>query len=1197
MGADPFSAELLALSEGGVLSLLLGADLVASTEAIVLPLLEHAAQAESDEVVEVVDGLLHLLDRYTAAADGTTRFLSAAIELALARLHTLPSPVCAAVGNLLRSGKVVMPIPDRYLLDEAPGVYLELHHSAGLTSAASSLEGGAFATLTTLTKALGVAVSDTSQSGFLKGLAFKKILRRIVWSLGALQKCEETSLVALKALCTHMAGQVWRFNRRTDAAALSAESIANAVADRLQTEFMMLMASLLVDNWHAKAQGYCEQSLRCFRVLIALLRQSDVVKFLPKILIVVDSALGGTSAAVRLAAVDLVATLCPLLPAEVLATNLSSLVVNLYPLLDDEVLSHAAVAVKVAPAATARTQLPSASLSTQGVARGNLQRPAASGVVSGNLPNQATPEERAMHVFGEDLRLFASMAAWPAFSPLPHSEHNKENGALIALFETCYAIEVSTTLAKQAKAKVVEVIRSLFLGRREDIQSHIQTVVYIPDLPELRDVHALHQQEVRALTLEQSLQLLCDMLAHTSVHVRLVAVNRLALLCQEYRDQLHTILDARSADTTASSAADHIVSSVLQALLRLCAREADARVLAACARCLGEIGAIDPSRVSVQLDASRSNNPSAISVAGADSTASQFPWKIEAKDLCLHFLESYLVPGQRSADGSAAQDKSSYAIQLLLRELAAAMQDGSTSSSAHQGNDGGMPVAMKDLLASKSILEVTEPFWYTSYTLTDNLPARVPPIYTPTLTFSRWMWLFTRYLISQSKGRLSSIFASVRGFVRLSNEMCQYMLPHLIYDVLVNTPFATSDGQRPSSSVPHPLKSIVQELCLVLRGSADSGGHVATESRKYSHDDQMCIQAVFTLLDTLGSWGTRCVQKMGSSYSRSSPYADIAKYNASSHNMDENGISRVKLLVDSVPTELLCQAALGVKAHTRALRYLEVYTRRAHRFTDDPNALTKVSAQVMAGIEYPPVPVRPSRKPVAQSVDETDKTGIWSPDRAGGMLPRLSAPHVDGLMTIFSSLEDPDSLQGSLVMNHVHGHAANPRHRILELELTDDWLGALLEYGLVHNGQQFSNSLHHYFDAAKAKAVLPGDGVGADGALVLHDQPTRKDALTRVPTPAFSPRAGDVMRSFDHQLSLSEIAELERRKLRCMVELGHYDAVIDQVQPIHYRSNRHLTLCAVCVSVSDMHLGKQAEGVGKRAGAARRGSFVAVDVR
>jgi hypothetical protein len=287
LGADTFSAELHALSEGGILATLLTASLSETVDAIVLPLLTAAAEGgPEEEVVEVVDGILGLLDRHSTGHGSAVSLLDACRAPLFARLSQVNASLAGRIGSLLRERRIYFALPERFLMDEETGLFLELVKVKPESTVSDLLEGGVFTALSVCAKGLGVAVADASSTSCMTTVTFHHMLLRVVWSLGSCPpgaKSDESAVKALKTLCTLATEQVWRMNRRSDPKSLAPERINDAAAEKLQADFLYIMANLLLKDWSAQTQAYHEQSLRCFRALIGLLRQSDVVKFLPKV--------------------------------------------------------------------------------------------------------------------------------------------------------------------------------------------------------------------------------------------------------------------------------------------------------------------------------------------------------------------------------------------------------------------------------------------------------------------------------------------------------------------------------------------------------------------------------------------------------------------------------------------------------------------------------------------------------------------------------------------------------------------------------------------------------------------------------------------------------------------------------------------------------------------------------------------------
>ena len=133
-----------------------------------------------------------------------------------------------------------------------------------------------------------------------------------------------------------------------------------------------------------------------------------------------------------------------------------------------------------------------------------------------------------------------------------------------------------------------------------DIQPVIRSIPYIPNVPDLASSIVVHKQELSALSLNDTLSLLCRMFSHESSQVRGATLQKLHGVCVENREKIKTAMF--EADVLSP---DHPISLLLQDLLLLCRRETDRHVLVACAQCLGEIGAIDPTRVDIVLTASK----------------------------------------------------------------------------------------------------------------------------------------------------------------------------------------------------------------------------------------------------------------------------------------------------------------------------------------------------------------------------------------------------------------------------------------------------------------------------------------------------------------------------------------------------------------------------------------------------------------
>eukprot|EP00605_Chrysophyceae_sp_TOSAG23-4_P002524 GSChrysophyteH1.ASY1.ANO1.2789.1 assembled CDS len=463
------------------------------------------------------------------------------------------------------------------------------------------------------------------------------------------------------------------------------------------------------------------------------------------------------------------------------------------------------------------------------------------------------------------------------------------------ILEASQSLQVSKAWDAKAKAKSVNIINGLFLKRRSDIKTAIQSVAYVPKLPELINVHTLHARETRSLTLEQTIHLLCKTFRHNSTHVRVMGLKQLMTICRDVDKKQQLYMQASSATIGISKhGLDTMINLLLQELLYMVRKERDQSVIDVIASALGELGAIDPARVQVSL-------PSTVQSRGTSNTnpnPSALFAKFQDVDMGLLLLERFLVPGMKATGSASEQDKTGFAIQQILRKLADLGDPGYDKSH-------GLPESIQNILSKRSMLDIVEPFWSTSYRIEGKPRERKIPIYHPGIEFNQWLAFWTRHLLMQCKeNAMTEIFEACGGLLRSRGELCQFILPQIIA-LYLDT---------------HSDENILLEICHVLSEAGENKGHTnllnlhMTGTDSISH---MSVQAVFTLLDTLASWASsgRSLEKSG----KSAPAHTISKASSLTKLMIK--------LVGRVPKLLLCLASLRIRAHTRALRYFELHSR------------------------------------------------------------------------------------------------------------------------------------------------------------------------------------------------------------------------------------------------------------------------------
>jgi hypothetical protein len=666
--------------------------------------------------------------------------------------------------------------------------------------------------------------------------------------------------------------------------------------------------------------------------------------------------------------------------------------------------------------------------------------------------------------------------------------------------------------------------------RIRDLKAAIRSIPYIPAAPDLHTTMSLHSQELKALSLGDTLSLLCGMLLHESAHVRRATLQKIRSVVVEHREKIYGIILVGGSGTGVLPA-DSPVSLLLQELLLLCRRERDRGALVACAECLGEIGAIDPARVDIVLTASRltyrrqrlaaglgdddvaagkpggpaaaaaapgrsnssssssssSSSPSGNGGSSGASVRDQAPWDFTIGALCLWVLEEHLAPELRTS--SAAHDRTCFAIQEMLRELhrhlqSQAIEDGGhgheapiirarpscSSSSIGIGGGGGadngangtsvpMPDDLRQLLADRGLLEITETFWSTNYSMDTLKPVNSTPLYRPDLPFAVWIGRWARQLAANSCGPFAGAFIACRGLFRFRAELCQFLVPHVIVDVLSNAPTAREHQVH--------LNRIAGELCAVLEGgrghsgsqAAAGGGRLslgggsgdalnvtaasilmagadageppsAATPRTLHHghgqdQGQRVVQAVFEIMDVLSGWTAKTKRASAAAHTAraraAAAAADDDDLGGSSHR--SHGHSRrddsvpspflhdpyacILALLAAVPRQLLGKAAIRIRAYARALRYFEQHARETAQAARAAGGGGHVAMDVDGGSHS---------HSHSHSHGSARSSAIMSyfvrnDGSSGGLPSALQEEELDHLTVIYSKLDDPDALQ------------------------------------------------------------------------------------------------------------------------------------------------------------------------------------------
>ncbi|XP_027934179.1 serine/threonine-protein kinase ATR isoform X2 [Vigna unguiculata] len=467
--------------------------------------------------------------------------------------------------------------------------------------------------------------------------------------------------------------------------------------------------------------------------------------------------------------------------------------------------------------------------------------------------------------------------------------------------------------------KVVTILEELVLDNRVILKQHICEFPPLPSIPALAEVNKAIEDARGTMTLKNQLQVVVDGLNHENLNVRYMVV------CE-----LRKLLDSRWKDVTdlitAEAGSDFdVLSSLITSLLRGCAEESRTavgqRLKLVCADCLGSLGAVDPAKVK-------------------GFSSQRFKIQCSDDDLIFELIHKHLARAFRSAPDTVIQDSAALAIQELLKFAgceASLDENAPTTTSQAQKDEGSHNAVVsktKSTNGSKGMNNRGHKLWdrfsnYVKEIIAPCLTSRFQlpkvaadststgPIYRTSMSFRRWIFFWIRKLTAHATGSRASIFNACRGIVRHDMQTAIYLLPYLVLNAVCH---GTQEARQ----------GIAEEILSVLDAAAseNSGASVHGFSGGQS---EVCIQAVFTLLDNLGQWADDVEQELALSISQPSVSKQQKSKVQKSNSLDQVQpllqCKYVAELLSVIPKVTLARASFRCQAYARSLMYFESYVR------------------------------------------------------------------------------------------------------------------------------------------------------------------------------------------------------------------------------------------------------------------------------
>uniref|UniRef100_A0A7N8WRQ2 Serine/threonine-protein kinase ATR n=1 Tax=Mastacembelus armatus TaxID=205130 RepID=A0A7N8WRQ2_9TELE len=423
------------------------------------------------------------------------------------------------------------------------------------------------------------------------------------------------------------------------------------------------------------------------------------------------------------------------------------------------------------------------------------------------------------------------------------------------------------------------IIHFLILDNREEVKDYLHEIYFLPDHPELKDIHTA-LQDYKKLTVSSSdlaaaLQLSMRAVQHENVDVRIHALTSL-------RDMMHSNQEWLLQQVCASESVEPVISNLVSVLLKGCQDSSpEARLL--CGECLGELGAVDPGRL--DLSHTHTHGDHNTFVSGVDDPNFAY-------DLLTELTRTFLA----YADDVRAQDSAAYAIQELL--------------SIFECREGRSDSPGRRLWRRfpEHIQEILEPHLSSRYKSSQkevNWSKLKKPVYLSNRgsKFSDWSATWAGYLISKVRHELASkVFTCCSFIIKHDYKVTIYLLPHILLSMLLGC-------------TPEEQQEVTEEMVAVLtEGDGRGGGRVQETASSLS---QLSIQTVFSMLSHLTQWSRHVL---------SSKPRHSGKRHAFIEQPDKSGdYQRVVAFLKGIPQNVLAKASLRSKAYTRALMHFEAY--------------------------------------------------------------------------------------------------------------------------------------------------------------------------------------------------------------------------------------------------------------------------------
>lgn len=447
-----------------------------------------------------------------------------------------------------------------------------------------------------------------------------------------------------------------------------------------------------------------------------------------------------------------------------------------------------------------------------------------------------------------------------------------EESHLVTILDLSLAIVLQRWESFNSKCrKEAKTLLSAFFDKSELFRTkHVHCFFSLSDNDELLDlytkVHQIIRKNERPNSLLYDISRRCKNDNKFVVKQALMDLNRFLV---QYQTDFYTTFLPRQSYAA-------VVCTLYAVLLDILHKfKSNNDITIQCSKCLGLIGALDPTKYEIEKKRDQL------------IIASDFEDPKETVRFLLKFIDQNLVPAFWASEDPGKQLFLAYAMQEFLKLCGLDSSRIKVDSLDKSSHEYLLWSQFTDI--SKSTLT---PLVSSKYSASvSNYDPLKYPIYKVTKEHSQWLRQFTLDLLKKAKGNNAEpIFFVCSSLVKDQDlSFCTFILPY----VALNLTISQTNG--------HEAENIKKEIMAVLSVSLKEVHHLAADSLR------LCYESIFNLLDYFRKWIFARKQLL--------KRRNIKK--------SDPAIKAVSDLLDSIPQQLMAMRSLQSNSYERAILYME----------------------------------------------------------------------------------------------------------------------------------------------------------------------------------------------------------------------------------------------------------------------------------